>query len=118
MSAARQHHVVGVMARDAVARPCAGGAYVVDVEITVACPKGCKRVVGCCQHGHGADAEAAAHTAADQLRRGTPVEAWCAGIGIGYTTDDIPAIALRGVDQITPLQPASPAPAAHQEQTA
>lgn len=118
MSAARQHRVIGVVARDAQARICAGGAYVVDVEIQQARQADDARIVARRQYGHGASAAIAAHTAAAQLRRGTPVEAWCAGIGVGYTTDDTPAIALRGVDQITPLQPASPAPAAHQEQTA
>lgn len=98
---AHQHRVIGVLARDAQVRICAGGAYVLDIEMTQRREEA--PIVARRQYGHGASAAIAAHSAANCLRRGTTVEAWCAGIGIGYTADDTSAIALRGVDQITAM---------------
>lgn len=98
-----QHQVVGTLLRDAEVRRCLGGAYVVCIELRQ--PREDAPVVAMRQYGFGATADLAAHAAAHHLRRGTPVRVWCNGIGTGHTSDAEAAIALRGVDLITPLTP-------------
>lgn len=94
-----QHQVVGTLVRNAEARMCLGGAWIVMMELRQSRP-GMPPIVAVHQHGQGEPARAAAHSEANRLRAGTLARIYFAGIGLGHTRDDAPAIDLRGVDAV------------------
>ncbi len=113
-----QHRVTGRLTADAQARMALGGSYIVMVELQQSTPLGVDvpadkalPLVGAYQMGHGACAAIAANSKAAALRKGTLVRIWCAGIGLGYTSEDEAAIRLHGIDHVEVITPPAANPA-------
>jgi hypothetical protein len=94
-----QHTVVGTLVRNAEARMCLGGAWIVMMELRQATPTA-PPIVAVHQHGQGEPARAAAHSEANRLRQGARARIYFTGLGLGHTRDEKPAIDLRGVDAV------------------
>ena len=94
-----QHIITGHLAANATARACVGGAWLVDLLIQQPTEStyGLRPIHCSWQFGHGQQAEAAAHTQADQLPAGTLVQIHCRGIDTWFGPGNRVGIELTGL---------------------
>jgi hypothetical protein len=100
-----QHQVIGQLTRNAEARVCIGGAWVLMLEMRQA-QGGAKSepIVAIKQCGSGEPARAAAHSAAARLRQGAMARVYCTAFRVGRNSERRRAIELTGVDSVQPIQ--------------